>query len=1856
MTKMDSYTPLLEKTRVPQPALQKFAVISIFSKLRSDPTHLDSVSGRDAISQCLHSSSPAVVDQSVRELCRLVSDSLLDLSIGFLELQSAIEGSDPNLVKVFVKGIGFLVRVGFQRSNGVWRFSSTEYHPLVMILSSRSEAHSELVQQVLLFMAQSRCLGMGKVCEFLRPFINFSILRIPFSDYSSSLFVRQLLSSMASLSCSYPENALPILKLIMGCLDYFPRKNLDELRNLNYVVECMVDAYLVILKHLVGSGSHLIIETQVCGLELLSAVLSLCTSSLKHSGGSEPIVALLKRLLIVQKDLGLQYMRELSSALLSLFFILIESELEHEQLSTLKFLLFLLKWKAESEYVVGSAACDLCEELLLIFPVINLMSSPSKSVKGTATDLIVILEKLAGKLLTAPKIQVAIKGGYPSISSPESIVFRLLQHLWFQDQYLSSSVHFLSFASSAETVIKEMHNGPRYWTSQLREHCLWIVGRRKSYLPTSRSLEIFSTEMSLLLGSVACVMVMHPSLGGTAIDSLAAIGIMDPKLGVPLLLAVLFYNNLLTRRDAVDQNILPKLLGMLPSLAAQSVMIPLVVQTILPMLHKNAKPVLYATATRLLCQTWEINDRAFGSLQGVLLPKGFNDFMSERNICISMAVSIRDVCRKNPDRGVDLILSVSSCVESQDPIIQALGFQSLAHLCEADVIDFYTAWDVIAKHVLDYSVDPVLAQSVCLLLRWGAMDAEAYPEAARNVLKILWGVATSMHSDPELQWAKARASSYEALTQYEVSLIVKMISDFKTKSMELFCSETNPDVLRAMEGYLIKIIAYEHITRRRFVKERKVPGSKIEKLLDVFPRVIFSSGKRSKAGELPGAALLCLSFTPKDVNNQGTSRGLQDVHSEYENALVEIAASLQLSRNIFVALLSVQSWETFVRRWMRANVLSLDAKGPSVMLDRTSKAANDILKSMIRVAEESIPRSAENIALALGALCAVLPPSAHTIKSTALKFLLSWLFQYEHEYRQWSAAISLGLISSSLHITDHKQKFQNIEGLLEVLCGSRSTLVKGSCGIGLGLSCQDLLTRIETTDDSNLDKKTYNMEETELLGRIVITLCRMICQLSHSSSDILDSLSAHFPQGAYGLDINTSKLSHENCDESEDDLWGVSGLILGLGSSVGAIYRAGAQEAVLKIKSFIISWIPYMDTLVQHSGTCIERSRILLSVGSSLALPTVVAFCQRVELVDGNEVNHLVNGYAELISELLSVNKSDNFHRSLLTASCIGAGNLLACILNEGVHSIKVGYVKHLLELFRKCYSNPYPPIIHLGGMLGVVNALGAGAGILVNVNPLTSSMHTGCEQKQERSFVMGPLLSIPAFEQWLTTLMQDMFLVTQNSSDHLLQEYAAWAVSFLRYCLWSKELPSDNNNLQTTVGGMKSVSQSFSEDSMVMKLGVWLTYLNYTGTDPIAHVCTISAVLRCLSQAPRLPTLEWGAIIRRCMRYEAQVAKLSPPDSTLMKGTLREECIRFSLSHANQFGPLLTFLDELCDLSRFSTLELNLQACLLSHLADLMKLFSGSRLEKLLDDMANYLCAITSDQAYNSEMKSLLRISCWNGLYKSLDEASVDSLEYISNVERCMEVLFSLLPVSVKGVDQLNLGEELSEAVKCLGKARRGWLLDTLQVSHVNPALGDLQYGVALNKIKAKAKLVRIGSISLTELGKLKAYILNCKSNGIWDVLVEVVAALQHADLIVKRQWLLDAVEISCVSSYPSTALQFLGLLSGSCCKYMPLLIMDRSTVLNDLPVVLPSLLSEHSWEIVAEPFTSILWSSTERIYNWATQVAVSDDAPISQTIDETENDMSNLLLREMIRTCIHLKDYLPLEKQLTVANMVVT
>lgn len=117
--------------------------------------------------------------------------------------------------------------------------------------------------------------------------------------------------------------------------------------------------------------------------------------------------------------------------------------------------------------------------------------------------------------------------------------------------------------------------------------------------------------------------------------------------------------------------------------------------------------------------------------------------------------------------------------------------------------------------------------------------------------------------------------------------------------------------------------------------------------------------------------------------------------------------------------------------------------------------------------------------------------------------------------------------------------------------------------------------------------------------------------------------------------------------------------------------------------------------------------------------------------------------------------------------------------------------------------------------------------------------------------------------------------------------------------------------------------------------------------------------------------------------------------------------------------------------------------------------------------------------------------------------------------------------------------------------------------------------------------------------------------------------------------------------------ALQFVSLLSGSCCKYMPLLMLDQVTILADLPLSLNSLLSEPGWEFLAESITSSLWMLAERVHNWAMHLKHGESSSNIQPIDGSENAIVDLLVSVTQHLCVYLKNYLSLDKQLRLASM---
>ena len=185
-----------------------------------------------------------------------------------------------------------------------------------------------------------------------------------------------------------------------------------------------------------------------------------------------------------------------------------------------------------------------------------------------------------------------------------------------------------------------------------------------------------------------------------------------------------------------------------------------------------------------------------------------------------------------------------------------------------------------------------------------------------------------------------------------------------------------------------------------------------------------------------------------------------------------------------------------------------------------------------------------------------------------------------------------------------------------------------------------------------------------------------------------------------------------------------------------------------------------------------------MAVGSSLALSTTVNICLKLELLDEG-LDFLVDGFRILISKVACQKEHGYLYQNLLMASYIGSGNLLSCILNESAHPIKVEEVKTLLETIRRTYTDPNPPIVHLGGMIGIVNCMSAGAGLVTPSSQQALDFHLTAKQK-ETTCVRGPILPNPLCEQFSQSLIHEILGVVRESNDVQLQSSAAWAFFFL--------------------------------------------------------------------------------------------------------------------------------------------------------------------------------------------------------------------------------------------------------------------------------------------------------------------------------------------------------------------------------------------------------------------------------------------------------------------------------------------
>ncbi|KAI0493889.1 hypothetical protein KFK09_024015 [Dendrobium nobile] len=139
-----------------------------------------------------------------------------------------------------------------------------------------------------------------------------------------------------------------------------------------------------------------------------------------------------------------------------------------------------------------------------------------------------------------------------NVPNNDLITFYKLKQQYGRQQLPYSSYFFL-FTSDKITCDNEKYCGPLYWKSWLREHLLTIEREKATFPQSSYS---HYEGVNILLGSIAYSLVIFPAFDNSEVDPLVAFGIQNPKQGMKIFQAALFYINILLKFESNSSKIL----------------------------------------------------------------------------------------------------------------------------------------------------------------------------------------------------------------------------------------------------------------------------------------------------------------------------------------------------------------------------------------------------------------------------------------------------------------------------------------------------------------------------------------------------------------------------------------------------------------------------------------------------------------------------------------------------------------------------------------------------------------------------------------------------------------------------------------------------------------------------------------------------------------------------------------------------------------------------------------------------------------------------------------------------------------------------------------------------------------------------------------------------------------------------------------------------------------------------------------------------------------------------------------------------------------------------------------------------
>ncbi|XP_052794014.1 focadhesin-like [Mya arenaria] len=200
-----------------------------------------------------------------------------------------------------------------------------------------------------------------------------------------------------------------------------------------------------------------------------------------------------------------------------------------------------------------------------------------------------------------------------------------------------------------------------------------------------------------------------------AVQGLSAVASREPAKSL-LVLPVMLY--------ALGKSTCPTLqhhiLLALPKLAFNKYNVPPILKTILGL---GESPKLKSLSIRLLTELWTVQDRCFPTLLKVVMDTRQGSVTMATlidDVTLAKAHAIREVCKLRPEQhGADMLGPISQmldwCTEEGSAPAAALVLEALYHICEAEVIDIVSTWQVLEEQ-LTREKRGVVVEKICGLM------------------------------------------------------------------------------------------------------------------------------------------------------------------------------------------------------------------------------------------------------------------------------------------------------------------------------------------------------------------------------------------------------------------------------------------------------------------------------------------------------------------------------------------------------------------------------------------------------------------------------------------------------------------------------------------------------------------------------------------------------------------------------------------------------------------------------------------------------------------------------------------------------------------------------------------------------------------------------------------------------------------------------------------------------------------------------------------------------------------------------------------------------------------------------------